>query len=356
MDREMARRRDRHWIGASITAIAIAICALACGDLLLGSAIAQTRESSAVILMYHRFGEAEFPSTNIRIDQFESHVEELRKQRYTVLGVPEIVAKISRGETLPDRTIGITIDDAFASVYDKAWPRLRAAKIPFTLFVATDAVDRASPGYMTWSQIRELAKAGVTIGGHTKSHSHLPDLSLEAVKQELDGANARFIAELGGGPTLFSYPFGEFDLAIRDLVIDRGFKAAFGQNSGVVHPVLDGFGLPRFALNERFGGIDRFRLIANALPLPVTDILPSSPVLSDNPPAFGFTIARDISGLEGLACFASSEGEVRLERLERRVEVRFREPFPPGRSRVNCTMPGPEDRWRWFGMQFVVRR
>ena len=352
----MARQRDRHWSGVRGLAAALAIWCMTWGGGPLGPAEAGAQESSAVILMYHRFGEADHPSTNIRIDQFEAHIAELRKQRYSVMAVSEIVAKVARGEILPDRTVGITIDDAYASIYEKAWPRLRDAKLPFTVFVATDPVDRAAPGYMTWDQIRELAKAGVTFGGHTKTHPHLPNIPLEAVKRELDGPNARFVAELGARPTLFAYPFGEFDPAIRELVIDRGFTAAFGQNSGVMHTVLDAFALPRFALNERFGGIDRFRLVTNALPLPVTDILPANPVLGDNPPAFGFTIARDISGLDRLACFASSEGEVRLERLERRVEVRFREPFPPGRSRVNCTMPGPEDRWRWFGMQFVVPR
>lgn len=352
----MIRQFDRHWIGARVLLAAIFLLGMTWigGPSGGGAAIAQ--ESSAVILMYHRFGESEHPSTNIKVEQFEAHIEELRKQRYTVLPVSEIVDKVARGETLPDRTVGITIDDAYASVYQRAWPKLRAANFPFTLFVATDPVDRAAPGYMTWDQIRELSKAGVTMGSQTKSHPHLPTISLEEVKRELDGSNARFVAELGDRPALFAYPFGEFDLNIRDLVIDRGFKAAFGQNSGVMHTLLDSFALPRFALNERFGGIDRFRLIANALPLPVTDILPTNPLLGDNPPAFGFTVSPEISNLNGLACFASSEGEVRLERLERRVEVRFQEPFPPGRSRVNCTMPGPENRWRWFGMQFVVPR
>lgn len=357
VDLRMAKQTDRLWVGVRKTLSALVMMmgvAWTEGPFQVGAA--QAQESSAVILMYHRFGESDYPSTNIKLDQFEAHIEELRKQRYTILPVSEIVEKVGGGQKLPDRTVGITIDDAYASVYQSAWPRLKAAKFPFTLFVATDPVDRAAPGYMTWDQIRELAEAGVTIGSQTKSHLHLPTIALEAVKRELDGSNARFVAELGKRPLLFAYPYGEFDLNVRDLVIDRGFKAAFGQNSGVMHTLLDGFALPRFALNERFGGIDRFRLIANALPLPVTDVLPANPVLGDNPPAFGFTVSSEVSNLNGLACFASSEGEVRLERLERRVEVRFQEPFPPGRPRVNCTMPGPEDRWRWFGMQFMVPR
>ena len=114
------------------------------------------------------------------------------------------------------------------------------------------------------------------------------------------------------------------------------------------------FGLPRFTLNETYGGIDRFRLAANALPLPVTDVLPSDPVLQVNPPAFGFTVRPGLTSLAQLACFASGQGRTKLQRLGNRIEVRVTEPFPPGRSRINCTMPGPDQRWRWFGMQFFV--
>jgi peptidoglycan/xylan/chitin deacetylase (PgdA/CDA1 family) len=352
----MTIKRFQLWTGIAVIGVMLVVGMLLPHTAFIRAALAADPLPSAVILMYHRFGEAKYSSANIKINQFEAHLKELKKQRYSVLPVAKIVAKLSRGEVLPDRTIGITIDDAYASVYKHAWPRLRDAKLPFTLFVATDPVDRAAPGYMSWEQIRELAKAGVTIGSQAKSHPHLPTIPLEAVKRELDDSNARFTGELKARPTLFAYPYGEFSLNVRDLVAGRGFTAAFGQNSGVAHPLLDQFALPRFALNERFAGIDRFRLIANALPLPATDILPTDLVLGDNPPAFGFTVAGEITRLDGIACFASSEGEVRLERLERRIEVRFREPFPPGRSRVNCTMPGPEDRWRWFGVQFVVQR
>ena len=80
-------------------------------------------ESAAVILMYHRFGEENLPSTNIRLEQFVAHIEELTVGGYTVLPVPDIIAALRTGTSLPDRSIGITIDDAFTSVYHQAWPR-----------------------------------------------------------------------------------------------------------------------------------------------------------------------------------------------------------------------------------------
>src|SRR3546814_11202788 len=92
---------------------------------------------SAVIMMYHRFGEGAFPATNIRLDQFEDHLEELKTGGYSVLPVTDIVAAIRDGRELPDRTVGLTMDDGYLSIYTEAWPRLRAAGFPFTVFFAT---------------------------------------------------------------------------------------------------------------------------------------------------------------------------------------------------------------------------
>ncbi|WP_420563192.1 polysaccharide deacetylase family protein [Thalassobaculum sp.] len=312
---------------------------------------------SAVLFMYHRFGEAEYPSANIRIDQFEEQLEELRTGGYKVLPLPEILEKMRTGADLPDRTIALTIDDAYASVYAEAWPRLKKAGFPFTLFVATDPIDRASPGYMTWDQIRELQAGGATIGSQTASHPHLPDLDDDTVKIELDRAASRLADELGQKPTLFAYPYGEYGLRIEKIVAERGYVAAFGQQSGVVHATSDRYGLPRFALNETYGGIDRFRLTANALPLPIRDRVPADLIVtSNNPPPFGFTVAPEIGDPSRIDCYASGQGRTQTEVLGDRVEVRLSEPFPAGRARVNCTMPGPDGRWHWYGIQFYIPR
>ena len=41
-------------------------------------------KNSAVVFMYHKFGQQDYPSTNIRIDQFEQHLEEFSKSKYNV--------------------------------------------------------------------------------------------------------------------------------------------------------------------------------------------------------------------------------------------------------------------------------
>ena len=251
--------------------------------------------------------------------------------------------------------MGITIDDAYASVYAHAWPRLRAAGLPFTVFVSTDAIDDGAGGMMTWDQIRELAAAGVTIGHHAAAHAHMAGADAAANAADIARATRRFREELGAVPTLFAYPYGEYGLALRSAIAAAGFIAAFGQHSGVAHARSDWFALPRFALNERYGDLDRFALVAQALPLRVADVTPSEPVLVNNPPSFGFTVTDDVGDLGRLKCYASGASAATVERPgARRIEVRIGKPFPPGRARINCTLPGPDGRWRWFGTQFLV--
>ncbi|MFP6712128.1 MAG: polysaccharide deacetylase family protein [Rhodospirillales bacterium] len=312
-------------------------------------------ENSAIVLMYHRFGETKFPSTNIRLKQFDKHIEELTSGKYNILPVRKIFDAIKNGTPLPDRTVGITIDDGYRSIFTEAWPRLKKAGLPFTVFVATDPIDRGSDNYINWDQIRALIKGGVEIGAHTSSHNHMPISNSARNKRELEKSNARMTAELGKAPDIFAYPFGEASQKTQKLVRDTGYIMAFGQHSGVVNASTDKNYMPRFALNENYGDINRLRLVLNTLPLPAKDITPSDPLIGkNNPPDFGFTVASSLKNLHRLSCFSSSEGRVRVERLGFRIEVRMTNAFPKGRTRINCTLPGPDNRWHWFGTLFVV--
>jgi peptidoglycan/xylan/chitin deacetylase (PgdA/CDA1 family) len=346
-----------YWgIGNTYRGLAFVLAALA-WVLPLGSKAAQADADSAVVIAYHRFGDDRHPSTNTTITQFEAQLREIEAGGYRVLPLPRIIDAFRRKESLPERTIAITVDDAFLSVYSNAWPRLKRLGLPLTLFVATVPVNADRGDYMTWGQIREMAAAGVTIGHHSAGHGHLPDLTGGGLENELESASNHFRRELGHVPTLFAYPFGEFGLREKTAVQKTGFVAAFGQHSGVAYADGDLFALPRFAMNERFGSLDRFRLAANALPLRLIDATPADWVLRGaNPPSFGFTLVGQATAAARLNCFASNHpGALRYERLSGgRIEVRLEKAFGLGRSRINCTMPASDRRWRWFGVQFYV--
>jgi len=308
---------------------------------------------SAVVLMYTRFNDDRFPAASVDLDQFEAHVAELKAGGATVLPLPEIVAALKSGTPLPDRAVAITLDEAGASAYRLAWPRLKAAGLPFTLFVATDGIDRGAEA-MSWDQLRELAASPlVTIGSHGSGRARLATLPAEEIAADLRRSRGRFETELGRVPELLAWPLGEASAEAEETAARAGFVAAFGQHSGAVWSRADRYFLPRFSLNQTYGQADRFRLTVGALPLQAIDITPADPRLSTNPPAFGFTLA-DEKATEGLACYSSVDGRLMLERLGPRVEIRATRPFPSGRIRINCTAPSLDSRWRWFGWQFSV--
>jgi len=307
----------------------------------------------AVIFMYHRFGEGAHPSTNVTLDQLDAHIKELSSGKYNVRPLPEIISALRQGRVLADRTVGISIDDAYLSVYREAWPRFRKAGLPFTVFIATDPVDRGVRGYMNWNQLRELKDAGVSLGSQTATHLHMAAATADANRRDMVVSNGRFRVALGAAPALFAYPYGENSLAARTVIKDAGFSAAFGQHSGVIGGGQDLFYLPRFALNEAYGSLERLRLAANALPFPVSDVTPIDHLITaQNPPLIGFTAGMGVQRLGRLSCFTSHEGRVRLEMIGRRIEVRATNAFPSGRTRLNCTLPAADGRWHWYGRQF----
>ena len=309
-----------------------------------------------VILMYHKFGEASFPSTNIRIEQFESHIKELKNKNFNVLPLPKILLAIKNKEKLPEKTIGITIDDGYKSVYSVAFPTLQKANFPFTVFISTAAIDKNYKSHMTWDDVRALASNGVEIGAHTDTHLHMTDHNNDILIKEIKTSNKRFQEELGFVPEIFAYPYGEASTRVKKIVRNHGYKFALGQHSGAISGNSDLFFLNRFALNENFGDLNRFRKIINALPLEIKDVLPKDHVTNQNPPSLGFTVTDKNISIEELNCFPSGNINLKINIISKeRVEIRFNKPFPRGRTRINCTALGKDSMWRWAGFMFYTK-
>ncbi len=314
------------------------------------------KANHVTVLMYHRFGEQTYPSTNIKINQFLEHIKELNKKKYNVIDLNLAVKGIMGQKKIPDRSVAITIDDAYLSVYEKAWPILKKNNFKFALFVSTDVIDQKLSNYMNWDQIRELKKNGVIIGSQTKTHPHMHRLSENEIYHEINYSNKRFVKELGFKPMLFAYPYGEYNLNTIEVVKETGFIAAFGQHSGVAHSTAGLFQLPRFAMNENYGDLNRLKLSINALPMIVQDVSPINPFITNNPPLFGFTLSQSKKQNKIVRCFASNNIKTTTTRIgKHRIEVRLEKPFPKERGRINCTMEAVDQRWRWFGKQFMTK-
>jgi biofilm PGA synthesis lipoprotein PgaB len=331
--------------------------------LLLNAAVAHAADS-AVVLMYHRFGESTFPSTNIRSDQFEAHLQHLQESGYTVIPLANVHTAIDSGKTLPDRAVAITIDDAYRSVYDVAFPLFKAYGYPFTVFVATDAVDDGLSAYMTWDQMREMAGAGATYANHGASHRPLIERKTgftdeqwsDSVQADIEKGARRITAELELLQGSFAYPYGEYNTDVGNLLREMGYDN-FGQQSGAIGPNSDRRVLPRYPMAEAFGDIGQFRTKVASLPLPVIVIEPWEPVTTQKRPVITVTLGKTTARLGELACYISGQGKVVIDWREpgQQFAVGPETPFAKGRQRVSCTVPGNDGRYRWFSHQWIVQ-
>jgi poly-beta-1,6-N-acetyl-D-glucosamine N-deacetylase len=314
-----------------------------------------SNDEGILSLMYHRFNESKYPSTNIQMEIFKDQIEIIRSSDYNFYNPNKFKENFSKPKD--NKEILITIDDAFQSFYSEAWPYFKKNKIPFILFVSTKPVGKR--GYMTWDQIREVeAEKFASIGHHSHAHKYLVDETDDHFVEDIKQANKIFLNELGYIPSLFSYPFGEYSKFMKDY-ISQNFELAFGQHSGVIDINKDKFELPRFPINENYGELKRFKSIIDSFPLEYEQLLPLEKKLTkkNNPPEFIVKFFKEQKNIKNINCYSNE-----LDRWvksntnisDKILTIKFRGSFSSRRGRINCSL-NDGGKWRWFGVQFLIK-
>ena len=306
-------------------------------------------------LMYHRFDEKKYPSTNIQMSVFKEHIKIIKNSNYDFYDPRHLESNFSTNKK--NKKILITIDDAFTSFYEVAWPYLKREKIPFILFVSTEAIGQN--GYMTWAQIKEVEQEPFTyIGNHSHSHNYLVDLNDKDFVNDINTASLIFNEKLGYNPIFFSYPFGEYSLLIKEYIL-KNFKFSFGQHSGVIDINKNRHELPRFPINEKYGDLDRFKFLINLHPLQYKNLYPEEKyIIDNNPPKFSVEFFEKQKNIKNINCFSDEGNKWEKSNIsfnKNILNLNFREKFTFRRGRINCSL-NDNGKWRWFGVQFSVKQ
>ena len=326
-------------------------------NLYSNSLIEDIEDFGIISLMYHRFEENKYPSTNIKIKDFKEHLKIIEDNRIAFIDPKNLEEELFNNKK--QRKILLTIDDGFSSFYENAWPILKEKKIPFILFISTREV--GSFNYMTWDQIKEVANANfVEIGNHSHTHEYLVDENNEIIRKDVEKSIKIFKDKLGRNSYFFSYPFGEYSLEFKKLIKSLNFKYAFGQHSGVMDETKDFYELPRFPINEKYGEIKRFNSLMKTLPFKYQKIFPDEKYLlqSKNPPQVKINFYDNIKNLKSVTCYSNEADKWRRSDIKfenaNTLLININEKFVGERGRINCSLRDPSGFWRWLGIQFVV--
>lgn len=305
-----------------------------------------------VCLIYHRFGDPRYPSTNISTQLFKTQLRYLKDHKFNVITFSQAVNLMTSPKEVPDNTIVITIDDGFLSFKQNGVPLLNKFGFKATLFINTQTIGAGD--YMNWKDLAGLVKAGYEIGNHSDSHDYFLNKKEDEVgyfKTDIARSQQLLRDSLGIEPDIFAYPYGEYDPDLKQAVKSMGFKAAVAQNSGVFCEVTDLFSIPRFPINNQYGNITMFIEKVNMKAIRVLNGGEQSPLYDKNPPVLGLTIPRDDYDLSHMQAFIQG-GEPRLNvRPDDRVHIRLvsNRKLSARRALYTITVPGKNNKqWYWY--------
>lgn len=193
--------------------------------------------SRPLVLCYHAVSETWEHALSVTVDALDAQLRLLLRRGYTPVTADQVV---SGGGKL----LHVTFDDAFTSVWN-AVPVLERLRVPATVFACTGYADDPRPlgipeleeelhvraeelRTMSWDELRQLEERGFAVESHTVSHPHLPRLSAEELRNELEAPKRRLEEELGRPCRFLAYPFGDCDDPVRAAARAAGYDAAFG--------------------------------------------------------------------------------------------------------------------------------
>jgi len=179
------------------------------------------------ILTYHSLDSSGSP---VSVDPavWREQVTWLATGPVPVLSLEELAGRTSEADG-----IALTFDDGFANFATEALPLLKDYEMPATVFVPTEHVGgtnawggRGDGGVpelplLDWTDLGRAVQAGITMGGHSRTHPRLTTLAPDELAEEVGGGAERILSELGQRPTTFAYPYGIYDDAVVSVVAEQ---------------------------------------------------------------------------------------------------------------------------------------
>ena len=324
-------------------------------------------DDSAVILMYHNVSDEAPAATSVSPITFKRHMQYLADNNFTVWPLFKTLNHLATGKTIPAKTVVLTFDDAYRSVYQQSFPVLKEKGWPFTVFVTTQYLGEGYRNYMSWQQLREIKKFGGEVGNHSLSHPHFVrrrkneteaqwrERIIYEVKQSQD-----ILQQNVGDPIrVVAYPYGEYSKQVKEIIRQLGYFG-LGQHSGAVSRVTDFQAIPRFPMATGFDDIVNFAIKVAVKNLPVTVLSADDGVVSAALaiPVLKLRLEAGDYKRSELRCYTSGQGQIKLEwssEDETVVNVSAHETIKPGRTKYNCTAPSATeaDIFYWFSFLWM---
>jgi peptidoglycan/xylan/chitin deacetylase (PgdA/CDA1 family) len=222
--------------------------------------------SRVPILMYHSISDNLFGKShpyyqiNTSAAVFSKQMRWLRNNGYRTINLRELTEGFESGRKM-EKSVIITFDDGYRDFLDGAMPSLVQCGFSATIFLATERIQDIparldGAEYLTWNEVRELHRGGITFGSHTVTHPDMRSLGPEQIEYELGYSKELIEQKIGEAVDSFAYPFAfpeedrDFTRFLRDALENQGFQSGvttvLGRSSAKSNPYF----LPRLPVNS----------------------------------------------------------------------------------------------------------
>jgi peptidoglycan/xylan/chitin deacetylase (PgdA/CDA1 family) len=223
------------------------------------------------VLGYHDFSEtAPETAMRIRTSKFRHQMDVIRQLGIAVIPMSDFTAWRRGEKQIPEKSIVLTFDDGWKSVYTDAFPILKEFGYPFTLFLYKNYVDGGGKA-LTLSMIEEMLKSGASIGSHSVSHPYPVEIKnqrkkgfdpYDAYLRKEMGESKRFLeTKLATTVSCYAYPGGFYTAEMIPLGAEFGYDHLFTVIPGKVKRAAPNSSLPRYIILGNYDKI--FELATN---------------------------------------------------------------------------------------------
>lgn len=229
------------------------------------------------VLCYHQVRPGATGKFEISTEAFARQLDLLASRRYQTITTNDLLAALAGKMTLPARPVMLTFDDGFRTVYDHAWPLMKARGFVGVACIYPSLI--GSKVAMSWQQLADLASAGWTIEAHSMTHPDLSKLPAEPAERArmLDREIVepkRIIERAIGRPVrFFTWPYGIYTEETEGVARAAGYEGALTVDAGGNYLGIDPFRIKRQVIYGT-DSIEKFEIRLEMGPLVIDSPMP----------------------------------------------------------------------------------